>query len=295
MEGSRNRKQRRAAAAANSKTGASFDPSSIPLAHPARDASISNGKTLVELIAERQNEILSNGEDFNESGGATKPGLATQFVSVDPASGKISQFDPSTLSEEQKNDDSSTDDEPASEDHQPDTTTEDPIPPLIDTLLLSVPLTTLHLTLAYLAAYQYAEKVELDKLLRESAFIALPMLTLLIHLAHGHILSIYTTGPDEERISLFPWSQDKLSLSFLRKLVFPPTLRTSAFLSVAVLLGCKLITSTNEDPYYAVMKRAPAIGTLWVWSILEIPAGAAILGALGPLVWGVWWKGYGIL
>jgi hypothetical protein len=67
-----------------------------------------------------------------------------------------------------------------------------------------------------------------------------------------------------------------------------------AFLPVAVLLGTKLMTMTNEDPYYAVMKRAPAIGTLWVWSILEIPVGASALGALGPLIWGVWWKGYGI-
>ncbi|EAW17550.1 uncharacterized protein NFIA_074700 [Aspergillus fischeri NRRL 181] len=299
MEGPRNRKQRRAAAAATATSAAStpdssFDPSSIPLAHPQKPSpdNVLRGKTLVELIAERQNEILGK-----EQRDTAKSGPETQFMSVDPLSGKISQFDPSMLSKEQSDEGDRAG--PATEDSQiePDTTDngdDAPIPPLIDTLLLSVPLTTLHLTLAYLAAHQYAETIELEKLLRESTFIAFPILTLLVHLAHGHIVCMHRGNTKQEKVSLFPWSQDKLTLSFVRKLLFPPNLRTMAFLPVAVLLGTKLMTMTNEDPYYAVMKRAPAIGTLWVWSILEIPVGAAALGALGPLIWGVWWKGYSI-
>ncbi|EAL91364.1 uncharacterized protein AFUA_5G12500 [Aspergillus fumigatus Af293] len=298
MEGPRNRKQRRAAAAtatsAASTPDSSFDPSSIPLAHPQKPSpdNVPRGRTLVELIAERQNDILSK-----EQRNTAKLGPETQFMSVDPLSGKISQFDPSMLSKEQRDEGDRAG--PATEDSQIEPDTADngddaPIPPLIDTLLLSVPLTTLHLTLAYLAAHQYAETIELEKLLRESAFIAFPILTLLVHLAHGHIVSMHRGSTKEEKVSLFPWSQDKLTLSFVRKLLFHPSMRTMAFLPVAVLLGTKLMTMTNEDPYYAVMKRAPAIGTLWVWSILEIPVGAAALGALGPLIWGVWWKGYGI-
>ncbi|KAF4220527.1 hypothetical protein CNMCM6457_002403 [Aspergillus fumigatiaffinis] len=296
MEGPRNRKQRRAAAAATaaSTPDSSFDPSWIPLAHPQRPSpdNVPRGKTLVELIAERQNEILGK-----EQRDTAKSGPETQFMSVDPLSGKISQFNPSMLSREQSDEGDRAG--PATEvsQNEPDTADDAddaPIPPLIDTLLLSVPLTTLHLTLAYLAAHQYAETIELEKLVRESAFIAFPILTLLVHLAHGHIVSMHRGNTKQEKVSLFPWSQDKLTVSFVRKLLFPPSLRTMAFLPVAVLLGTKLMTMTNEDPYYAVMKRAPAIGTLWVWSILEIPVGASALGALGPLIWGVWWKGYGI-
>ncbi|RHZ70381.1 hypothetical protein CDV55_106361 [Aspergillus turcosus] len=295
MEGPKNRKQRRAAAVAAASTpDSSFNPSSIPLARPQETSpdNVPRGKTLVELIAERQNEILGM-----EQRGIAKSGPETQFMTVDPLSGKISQFNPSMLSEERSDEGDRAGQVTEDSKIEPDTADDDidaPIPPLIDTLLLSVPLTTLHLTLAYLAAHQYAEKIVLEELLRESAFIAFPMLTLLIHLAHGHIVSLHRGNTKQEKVSLFPWSQDKLTLSFVRKLLFPPSLRTMAFLPVAVLLGSKLMTMTNEDPYYAVMKRAPAIGTLWVWSILEIPVGAAALGALGPLIWGVWWKGYGI-
>ncbi|GFF47534.1 hypothetical protein IFM61606_02013 [Aspergillus udagawae] len=297
MEGPRNRKQRRAAAgtAAASTRDSSFDPSSIPLAHPQETSpdDVPKRRTLVELIAERQNEILAK-----EQRDTAKSGPETQFMTVDPLSGKISQFNPSMLSSKEQSDEKDRAG-PATEGSQiepnaADDGVDEPIPPLIDTLLLSVPLTTLHLTLAYLAAHQYAETIVLEKLLRESAFIAFPMLTLLVHLAHGHVVSVHRGNKKQEKISLFPWSQDKLTLSFVRKLLFPPSLRTMAFLPVAVLLGTKLMTMTNEDPYYAVMKQAPAIGTLWVWSILEIPVGAAALGALGPLIWGVWWKGYGI-
>lgn len=83
-------------------------------------------------------------------------------------------------------------------------------------------------------------------------------------------------------------------MSRLYHAIFPPTPRTVAFLPLALLLGAKLISMTNNDPFYAVMRRAPAVGTLWVWSVLEMPVGAAIVGALAPLGWGVWWMGYGI-
>ncbi|PYH97324.1 hypothetical protein BO71DRAFT_417182 [Aspergillus ellipticus CBS 707.79] len=284
MEGSRNRKQRRAAAAATTAHNDAFEPSTIPLARP--PTSKTKEKTLMDIIAERQGELISQATVAGAESGVS-PG--TRFVTVDPTTGEISGLDASELAAEitEEEDTQSEEDEPDS-DH--------PIPPFIDTLLLSVPLTTLHMTLAYLAAHQYAETIEMDKLVRESVFVAFPMLTLLIHLAHGHIVSFFgSTGKTTESISLFPWDSDKLTLAFFRKLLFPPRLRTMAFLPLAIFLGCRLMLMTNEDPYYAVMKGAPAIGTMWIWCILEIPVGAAALGALGPLTWGVWWKGYGIL
>lgn len=281
MDPPRNRKQRRAAAAADS-----FDPSSVPLAHPPRDTA-SNGqkneRTLVDIIAERKESLLSTEGIANSTD--AKAGPRTRFVTVDPSTGEISGFDPNVQG------DKGTGQE---KDESESQGVEEPLPVFLDTVLLSFPLTTLHLTLAYLAAHQYAVEIPVSNLLRESAFITFPILTLLIHLAHGHIISFghLTTMNDEP--SLFPLTPEKRSISFLRRLIFPPSLKTLAFLPLAVFLGVKLMTITNNAPYYAVMKRAPAIGTLWVWCILEVPLGASLLGALGPLGWGVWYKGYGI-
>ncbi|PKY03566.1 hypothetical protein P168DRAFT_165640 [Aspergillus campestris IBT 28561] len=308
MDAPKNRKQRRAAAAASSSSDSNaFDPSSIPMARPPQGSSISQGKKLVDIIAERQSELLHRAN----TSAASVPG--TQFVTIDPVTGKMSRTqsggfveeissDEGSHSDDDDNDDnasySSGDDEDNEDDDNSNNqkeTTDHPIPPLIDTMLLSLPLTTLHLTLSYLAAHQYAESIALDELLRESAFLTFPILTLLIHLAHGHIVSFARVWPHKpEPVSLIPWSNDKLSLSFLRKLLFPPTWRTVVFLPVAIALGVKLMTITNEDPYYAVMKRAPAIGTIWVWCILEMPVGATVLGALGPLVWGFGGGGMGL-
>lgn len=280
MEPPRNRKQRRAAAAANS-----FDPSSIPLAHPPRGTASDGQKserTLVDIIAERKESLLS-AEGITDTAYA-KAGPGTRFVTVDPSSGEISGFDPSVQGENKETA------QEEDEKHEVD----EPLPAFLDTVLLSFPLTTLHLTLAYLAAHQYAVEIPVSNLLRESAFITFPILTLLIHLAHGHIISFGRLATTNDEPSLFPLTPEKLSISFLRRLIFPPSLKTLVFLPLAVFLGVKLMTITNNAPYYAVMKRAPAIGTLWVWCILEVPLGASVLGALGPLGWGVWYKGYGI-
>ncbi|KAL2864745.1 uncharacterized protein BJX67DRAFT_203388 [Aspergillus lucknowensis] len=290
MEAPRNRKQRRAAAASKAD---SFDPSTIPLAHPPQiepSKSRPNGRTLVDIIAEKQGEL----GDTAGSSGKIKS-LETKYVTIDPSTGKISPLDGSDLGDDGgRVPPEEIGSSEGAEVNEVDAGCDEPIPPVVDTLLLSLPLTVLHLTLGYLAAHQYAQSIELDVLFRNSGFVAFPMLTLLIHLAHGHIVSL-NMGTTPESLSLFPWHPDKLSISFLRKLLFPPSLKTMVFLPGAIFLGSKLMAMTNEDMYYAVMKYAPAIGTLWVWCILEIPVGAAILGALGPMAWGVWWKGYGIL
>lgn len=287
MDPPRNRKQRRAAATASQTDF--FDPSSIPLAHPPPNDPSNpqeNGRTLVDMIAERQGQL----EGTLGSSGSRK-GIETKYVAIDPDTGEISPFDQSSVSG--TGNEGQLSEEIAK--HEEYIDDYDPISPFIDTVLLSIPLTVLHLTLGYLAAHQYAQSIELDVLFRNSGFVAFPTLTLLIHLAHGHIISFHRGQGEPETISLFPWHPEKLSFSFLRKLLFPPSLKTVIFLPGAVILGNKLMEMTNEDTYYAVMGQAPAIGTLWVWCILEIPVGAAFVGALGPLAYGVWFKGYGIL
>ena len=190
--------------------------------------------------------------------------------------------DPANLPKEEKAISKDDTPNPQADKNELELEIDQPLPSFLDTLLLSFPLTTLHLTLAYLAAHQYADEIQLRRLLKESALIAFPTLTFLIHLAHGHIIS-FSLARNHKRKSHFPTS------------LSPPSLRTFSFLFVAIYLGGKLIAITNNEPYYAVMKKAPAIGTLWVWAILEMPLGAAVLGALGPLGWGALWMGYGIL
>lgn len=320
MDAPRNRKQRRAAAA-NSPPSTSPVPD-IPLAHPPRDnpSQLTSERTLYDIIAARQNELQNQADKANKARGmpGIKPGQelppmgkGTRFVTVD-ASGQIVETDGNidnhelvdrtsqkpkagSKSKTHSKDNSNNDDE------DEDSGVDMPLPPFIDTVLLSMPLTTLHGTLSYLAAYQYAESTDAVQILKDSIMFTFPLLTFLVHLVHGHIFSFRLRNTSnlfaatEQPISLIPISREKLTFSFLRRLVFPPSIRTLIFLPISIMLGVHLITITNGEPYYAVMKKAPAFGTVWIWFILELSFGPAVLGALGPLIWGVWWKGYGIV
>ncbi|KAF7720252.1 Uncharacterized protein PECH_003367 [Penicillium ucsense] len=337
MDTPRNRKQRRAAAAAattaESTQTASSEGSDIPLALPDRSGDLkSNVPTLYDIIEKRQKELLKQADVMNAGStpraqhGRPSKSPGTRIVTVDEA-GNLVDADGKVESEllvgrgkgagqrsqrqrtaPSKDDSEIEDNEDDNEDQDEDEDDESEIqgkdeslPPLLDTILLSIPLTTLHLTLAYLAAHQYAESTNVPGLIKESVFITFPLLTFLIHLVHGHIVSLrlhHSLGflaSGSQPVSVLPLTRDKLSVSFLRRLVFPPTPRTLILLPIAALLGSYLIVVTNGEPYYAVMKKAPAYGTMWIWCILEMSFGPAALGALGPLAWGVYWKGYQIV
>jgi hypothetical protein len=49
----------------------------------------------------------------------------------------------------------------------------------------------------------------------------------------------------------------------------------------------------NVYDYYAVMKQAPPLGTLWVWSVIEMKLPYALVGLVANLGY-MWWKGYGV-
>ncbi|KAJ9293376.1 hypothetical protein DTO271G3_7872 [Paecilomyces variotii] len=280
MDAPRNRKQRRAAA----KEPDSFDPSSIPLARPPPPSQNQRRKTLLEIAEERQRELNRlHGQDDSQGTAEgnvteTQSKKQAQFMRIGP-DGNLVPVPASSSPNDNDNDEDATAD--------PD----DAISPFIDTLLLSIPLSAMHLTLSYLAAHQYAQDIPVKKLVNESLFAALPVLTFLIHLSHGHIISFGQTDKSSKQ----PPRLSDLSFSSIWKLIFPPTLRTLVFLPLAVGLGAKLVALTNDAGYYAVMKRAPSIGTLWVWSVLELSAGAAAIGVIVPLAWGVWWMGYTII
>ncbi|KAJ5266615.1 hypothetical protein N7478_009423 [Penicillium angulare] len=307
MDPPRNRKQRRAAA-----TNAPTSAADIPLSLPPRDDSASpdkRPKKLVDIIAERQNALFQQQTGSQAVPGQGKGDLnafkskGTRFVTVD-ASGALVETDADIHSDttesigrgDGSNEDESSDDNKEDEDENEET--DKPLPPLIDTILLALPLTTLHLTLAYLAAHQYAEVTDIPQLIRDAVWKTFPLLTLLIHFLHGHIFSLRLPVSwgflRPQPVPVIPFTADMLSLSFLRRLIFPPTIRTIIFLPTAVLLGIHVITVTNEEAYYAVMKKAPAYATVWIWCLIEMSTGAAVVGALCPFIYGVWWKGHAI-
>ncbi|CUS06861.1 unnamed protein product [Tuber aestivum] len=62
-------------------------------------------------------------------------------------------------------------------------------------------------------------------------------------------------------------------------------------LTISVLAGCWLVRAVNRTGYYAVMKRAPQVGTLWIWAAVEMNL-VPVLGSC-LLVGGYsWYFGY---
>ena len=65
------------------------------------------------------------------------------------------------------------------------------------------------------------------------------------------------------------------------------------FAGLSLVAGIWLVHASNEDAYLAVMSKAPPLGTLWIWAVIEMKWewAAACLGLVAG--WG-WWKGYSI-
>lgn len=59
-------------------------------------------------------------------------------------------------------------------------------------------------------------------------------------------------------------------------------------------MGCYTVTAVNKNGYFAVMKRVPPLGTLWVWAVVEMDVlvGAASLLAVAGYTW---WNGFAVL
>jgi len=62
--------------------------------------------------------------------------------------------------------------------------------------------------------------------------------------------------------------------------------RQALFFCAAVAAGCYIVHVGNEYDYYAVMKRIPALGTVCVWSVVEMGVffGIAAVGAVASFM-----------
>lgn len=159
----------------------------------------------------------------------------------------------------------------------------------------------LNFTLSLLAAHQFAQDIPLRMLTFDAVFVTFPALTFLIHLLHGHIITLPAITVRNKKKGNGKGKKNKTKndktgeseMSPLKAL-FAPTSHNFFFLAVSIFLGTRLIAISNDARYYAVMKKAPPIGTLWVWCVLEMSPGFAALGLLAPMSWAVFYKGYGI-
>jgi hypothetical protein len=60
------------------------------------------------------------------------------------------------------------------------------------------------------------------------------------------------------------------------------------FLALSTIAGCFLVYSGNEHGYYFVMKKAPPVGTLWVWSVVEMDLAYSLVHACAVVLYMLW-------
>jgi hypothetical protein len=275
-----NRRQRRAQNSNSSNSGSIKTADDIPYSSASEVTKREKpAQTLLEIAAAKQAQLNPkqrkfnfNPQDLDESivnVEIGKDGKLIETKSQSRVKTKAASNSPTSKldSEDDDEDGKGNDDAGTAE-----------IPAWADTLLLSISLSLLHLTLSILTMHQYAEALVIPPLIINTVSTAFPTLFILIHVSRGHLLP---SSIQSYVANLAGTSRKRLAWA-----------KQAWLVCIANLAGGYLIHLTNEDGYYAVMKQAPSIGTLWVWSVLEMGLVGALLGVVGPAGWG-YWKGYG--
>ncbi len=168
---------------------------------------------------------------------------------------------------------------------------------VLDTLLWSVSLAMLHFTLDVLVHHQYSvDRIVWPTVWRRfgQALLGEPHVFPMYlprrhHLDLTRILSavfgllVYFLHPHAANPGLVPGLPPRYQAA-LRQLIF---FTTSSY------AGCYLIHITNTSGYMAVMKQAPPLGCLWIWSAIELELPWAVLSLTGAVAF-LWQRGYSI-
>jgi len=137
---------------------------------------------------------------------------------------------------------------------------DEPIGPLGEAVFWSLALGMLHFTLDVLVYSQYRQEIEWTPIFSRSGTMV-PVLFFLVYLLRSETAATV------------------------------PRVRQAFFFVVAVGAGCYTIHVANRYDYYAVMKRTPPLGTLWVWSVIELRLALAA-ASVGVDLGFLWWRGY---
>ncbi|KAK0637413.1 hypothetical protein B0T17DRAFT_485738 [Bombardia bombarda] len=144
---------------------------------------------------------------------------------------------------------------------------------ILETLLWTVSLSMLHFTLDVLVQHQYS----IDRIVWPKVWVrtgqAFLVFSALFYTFHAHA------------------SEPNILPGLPKR--FQPILRQAIFFVTSIWAGCYLIHITNTVSYLAVMKQAPSVGCLWVWSVIELDLPWAVLSLAGAGSF-LWAKGYGI-
>ena len=225
----------------------------IALSRPLEDAAGPRSKTFYEIAAERQARMSTKGQPFPAID-ATKANV--KYVKITPDGTTVDvPMDGQEVAAQ------------SSEDEEPH--------PVLDSLFLACSLSALHCTLDVLTVHQYAEELRLPPILLNTVLLVFPTLLFLIHLMHGHLLPSTIAASSQRTRAVFSLLQQTL------------------YIATANVAGCYLIHLTNDKGYYAVMKKAPSVGTVWVWSVLELGLIGSLAGVTGPGVY-AWYYGHSV-
>lgn len=137
---------------------------------------------------------------------------------------------------------------------------DEPVGPLGEAIFWAASLGMIHFTLDVLVYNQYRQEIEWVSIFKRTGLI-LPILFFLIYMLGSQTAKRFET------------------------------VRQIFFLTVAVAAGCYLIHAGNRYGYYKVMKQAPPLGTLWIWSVIEMKLAFAVVSVVADVGF-MWWKGY---
>ncbi len=132
--------------------------------------------------------------------------------------------------------------------------------PFGDAILYSISMAALHVTLDVIVYSQYREDILWNEIFTRAAS-ATPIFILLVYLTHVDY-----------------------SYRF-------PTTRDLTFFVGSIVAGCYLVYSGNRHGYFHVMKAAPPVGTLWIWSVVEMSVLYAALSAVIVFAY-IWWNDF---
>ena len=133
-----------------------------------------------------------------------------------------------------------------------------------ESVLWGVSLTMLHFTLDVLVANQYAVAIKWP---------ALATRTMQAFPSKLHLSSTRSMLTEAVILLLFyffhPHPSPPILLPSLPSRI-QPLLHQILFFISSIVAGSYLIYITNMHGYYAVMKQAPPLGCLWIWSVIEL-------------------------
>ncbi|CAD0105932.1 unnamed protein product [Aureobasidium uvarum] len=129
-----------------------------------------------------------------------------------------------------------------------------------ESFFLATSLAMVHFTLDVLVFQQYAQEISWPAIIQRT-IIAYPILFLIVYMMKSEMANSFQT------------------------------LKQLFCLAVAISSGCYMIYAGNTYDYFAVMKQAPPLGTLWIWSVIEMKLSYG-LASIAVDVGFLFWNGY---